>query len=287
MWEKTVTIQGPYNFDRALERLSLDPLQAVDILKRQVKIPIYGKVPETAVITAIGTTEEPAFHIEGENPDTAEIVEKRLFHLFQWDTDIAGITGYFTGTALQPIFEEHRGTPFVLDFSPYACLVKCIIHQQLNTKFAHTLTERFVYTFGFQKEGVWFYPSPEKVAAIPVSDLRSLQFSERKAEYVTGLSKLVASGELNLAALDTKPDEEILKTLVKIRGIGPWTVQNFLMFGLGRPNLFPKADIGIQNALKKLFQLEKKPTYEEMDTYAKDWEPYLSYASLYLWRSIE
>ncbi|GER68462.1 putative DNA-3-methyladenine glycosylase YfjP [Weizmannia acidilactici] len=287
MWEKTVTINGPYNFDRALERLSLDPLQAVDPLKRTVKIPIYGEVPETASITAIGTTEEPAFLIQGENPDTAETVAKRIFHLFQWDTDIAGIISHFTGTALEPLFEEHRGTPFVLDYSPYACLVKCIIHQQLNMKFAHTLTERFVYTFGFQKDGVWFYPPPEKTAALSVADLRALQFSERKAEYVIGLSKLVDSGELDLAKFETKPDGEILKNLTKIRGIGPWTVQNFLMFGLGRLNLFPKADIGIQNALKKLFQLEKKPTHEEMDAYAKDWEPYLSYASLYLWRSIE
>ncbi|WP_342399572.1 DNA-3-methyladenine glycosylase [Weizmannia sp. FSL W8-0676] len=287
MWEKIVKINGPYNFDRALERLSLDPLHALDPLRRTVKIPIYGKHPETAAITATGTTEAPAFLIKGENPDTAEIVEKRIFHLFQWEKDLAGITNHFTGTALEPLFKEHRGTPFVLDFSPYACLVKCIIHQQLNMKFAHTLTERFVYHFGFQKDGVWFYPFPEKTAALQVADLRALQFSERKAEYVIGLSKLVASGELDLAALEKEPDEEILKTLVKIRGIGPWTVQNFLMFGLGRLNHFPKADIGIQKALKRLFQLEKKPTYEEMDAYAKDWEPYLSYASLYLWRSIE
>ncbi|AVD57183.1 DNA-3-methyladenine glycosylase [Heyndrickxia faecalis] len=287
MWEKIVKINGPYNFDRALERLSLDPLQAVDPLSRTVKIPIYDKQPGVAVITATGTTEKPEFRIQGGNADIAQMVEKRIFHLFQWDTDIAGISQHFTGTALEPLFKEHRGTPFVLDFSPYACLIKCIIHQQLNMKFAHTLTERFVYNFGFQKDGVWFYPSPEKTAALQVTDLRALQFSERKAEYVIGLSKLVASGELDLVALEKKPDEEILKTLVKIRGIGPWTVQNFLMFGLGRLNHFPKADIGIQKALKKLFQLEKKPTYKEMDAYAKDWEPYLSYASLYLWRSIE
>jgi DNA-3-methyladenine glycosylase II len=79
----------------------------------------------------------------------------------------------------------------------------------------------------------------------------------------------------------------VIKQLVKIRGIGPWTAQNFLLFGLGRPNLFPKADIGIQNAIKKHFQLEQKPTFEQMDEISKEWAPYLSYASLYLWRSIE
>ena len=78
-----------------------------------------------------------------------------------------------------------------------------------------------------------------------------------------------------------------MDTLIKVRGIGRWTVENFLLFGLGRPNLFPKADIGIQNAIKKLYNLEQKPTQEEMETHSKNWSPYLSYASLYLWRSVE
>jgi DNA-3-methyladenine glycosylase II len=98
---------------------------------------------------------------------------------------------------------------------------------------------------------------------------------------------VIVQGELNLEKIKQLSDEEILAHLVKLRGVGPWTVQNFLMFGLGRPNLFPIADIGIQNALKKLYNLDRKPTEEEMKTFKLGWDPYLSYASLYLWRSIE
>ena len=117
--------------------------------------------------------------------------------------------------------------------------------------------------------------------------LRTLKFSSRKAEYVIGLSEKVASGELDLEGMREWSDEAIIDELIKIRGIGRWTAENFLLFGLGRPNLFPKADIGIQNAIKLLYNLEKKPTMDEMNHFSEAWHPYLSYASLYLWRSIE
>jgi DNA-3-methyladenine glycosylase II len=104
---------------------------------------------------------------------------------------------------------------------------------------------------------------------------------------VIGIAKLAAEGKLDFASMRNQPDAEIESELIKIRGVGPWTVQNFLMFAMGRPNLFPLADIGLQNALKKHYGLDRKPTIALMEQYKKPWEPYLSYASLYLWRSIE
>lgn len=278
-------ISGPYNFDLVLDRLSLDPLHVVDLEKRSVKMPllISGK-PQVVEVKAVGTTDEPEFTITG--GDTPEVLEK-ITHILQWNMPLLDIHEHFQKTDLEPIFVKHRGTPLVLDFDPYNCLLKCIVHQQLNLAFAHTLTERFVKTFGNEIDGVHFYPQPETVANLEVGDLRELQFSGRKAEYVIGVAQKIVNGELDIDSLYQKSDEEIMKELIKLRGVGPWTVQNLLMFGLGRPNLFPTADIGLQNALKKLYNLEKKPTLEEMETYKRDWEPYLSYASLYLWRSLE
>ncbi len=109
----------------------------------------------------------------------------------------------------------------------------------------------------------------------------------RKAEYAIDISRMIADGALNLAELSHLSDEDIMKKLIAIRGIGPWTVQNVLMFGLGRPNLFPLADIGLQNAVKRRFALEDKPSKDMMLQVSREWAPYLSYASLYLWRSIE
>ncbi|MBY0122922.1 DNA-3-methyladenine glycosylase [Bacillus sp. S/N-304-OC-R1] len=285
---ETIQIKGPYNFDLVLDRLSIDPLNQVDIANRSVKVPLLIEdEPIVAGVKAVGTTLAPEFIIEGTEGKYKEKADQKLADIFQWHVPLETISDHFKDTDLKPIFEKHYGTPIVLDFSPYNCILKCIIHQQLNMSFAHTLTERFVKTYGFEKEGVWFYPLPEKVAELTVEDLRELQFSGRKAEYVIGIAKEVTAGNLNFERLKTQSDEEIFKQLIKLRGVGPWTVQNFLMFGLGRPNLFPMADIGIQNALKKLYQLEAKPAFEDMESYSKDWKPYLSYASLYLWRSIE
>jgi DNA-3-methyladenine glycosylase II len=287
--DKTISVTPPYNFDRVLERLALDPLNAVNKEERLIEFPYYHSDGQGEVITvqAIGTVDDPQFRITFEAHVDNDLKEKRIREVFHWDKPLGEIHDHFLTTALHSIFSEHIGTPLVLEFDPFASLVKSIIHQQLNLSFAHTLTERFVQKYGWNHNGVWFYPRPKTVAKIKVEDLRELQFSQRKAEYVIGIAEKIQSGELNLTSLETESDETIINKLTKIRGIGPWTAENYLLSALGRPNLFPKADIGIQNAVKKLYGMEKKPTIEELEELSAPWYPYLSYASLYLWRSIE
>lgn len=286
MWNEIIHIKSPYQFDHVLERHAIDPLKQVNLEKRMINVPVLIKNESYVVkVTGLGTVHEPIFQIESTGPKEALI--QRIAEIFQWNVSLSEIHQHFQKTKLSELFLEHFGTPLVLDFDPLSCLFKCIIHQQLNLAFAHTLTERFVKTYGYEINGVWFYPRPETVANLTVEQLRLLQFSGRKAEYVIGIAKAVVDGSLNLDRLSQETDEEIFNKLIKLRGVGAWTIQNFLLFGLGRPNLFPLADVGIQNALKKLFHLEQKPTIEEMEQFKQDWEPYLSYASLYLWRSIE
>jgi DNA-3-methyladenine glycosylase II len=288
VWQEEIRIEGPYNFDRVLERHSLDPLSSMDRNKRSIKVPVLINLePHVVEATAVGTVEDPVFILTGENQNAQTSLVKRVAEIFQWNVPLKHIHEHFQKTDLHELFMEHVGTPLVLDFDLFGCLLKCIIHQQLNLKFAYTLTERFVKTFGYKLDEVWFYPGPEEVARLTVDQLRELQFSGRKAEYVIGIAKAVVEGELDIESLKQDNNEEIFAKLIKLRGVGNWTIQNVLLFGLGRANLFPAADIGIQNALKKLYKLEHKPTLEQMEQYKQRWEPYLSYASLYLWRSIE
>ncbi|PRS27748.1 DNA-3-methyladenine glycosylase [Bacillus pumilus] len=286
MWEKELTVEPPYHFDQVLRRLSNDPLKAVDLNKREIKVPIrLEQTPYVVVVRATGTKEAPTFRVKGNGPEEPLICEmKRIFGM---EHQLDAVHEHFSQTNLAPVFERHKGTPLMLDFHLYHCLMKCIIHQQLNLAFAYELTKRFVHTYGEQIEGVWFDPLPETIASLETEELRKLQFSQRKAEYVIDVSKRIVSGSLCLEELHELTDLEVEERLLPIRGIGPWTVQNVLMNGLGRPNLFPMADIGIQNAIKRHFDLPEKPTKEEMAVLSKDWAPYLSYASLYLWRSIE
>jgi DNA-3-methyladenine glycosylase II len=288
VWQEKIRIEGPYNFDRVLERHSLDPLSNIDRKNRSIKVPVFlEQDPNVIDVTAVGTIEDPVFILTGGQQNAKDALIDRVSETFQWNVPLKQIHEHFQKTNLNELFKEHIGTPLVLDFDLFGCLIKCVIHQQLNLKFAYTLTERFVKTFGFEKDGVWFYPRPQTVAALTIDQLRELQFSGRKAEYVIGIAKAVVEGELDIESLKQDNNEEIFTKLIKLRGVGNWTIQNLLLFGLGRQNLFPTADIGIQNALKKLYKLEQKPTLEQMDQYKQGWEPYLSYASLYLWRSIE
>ncbi|UOY91706.1 DNA-3-methyladenine glycosylase [Ectobacillus sp. JY-23] len=286
MWRKTVELQNPYNWEQVLQRLAMDPLHAVDIEKSEIKVPLI--VNETEIVVSVqgtGPLAAPAFVITSEGPE--EDIIQRISKIFGWQQDMERIHSHFLQTNLRPIFKTFAYTPIVLEFNYFDCLVRCIIHQQLNLKFAFTLTERFVHTYGKQIDGVWFYPTPAVVAKITVEELRALQFSQRKAEYMIHLAQHIVSGHLHLDDLGAMSDEEVMKTLLPLRGIGPWTVQNFLMFALGRPNMFPKADIGLQRAVQQLLGLSQKPDDHMLEELKQQWEPYGSYASLYLWRSIE
>ncbi|HSJ37835.1 MAG TPA: DNA-3-methyladenine glycosylase [Planococcus sp. (in: firmicutes)] len=276
-----LTLPFQYDFDSALLRMSKDPLNAVDLADNSVQVPLAAG--NLVTVKALGSHKEPAFEISG----AEEGQRQGIMEIFHFHQSLDPIYEHFKGTSLSRLFDEHRGTPIVREFSLYAALMKSIIHQQLNMAFAHTLTSRFVKTYGHEKSGVWFYPSPEKIAQTDISEFREMQFSTRKAEYIIGLSKAIADGRLDLEGMRFQEDDEIRNELIAYRGIGPWTAENFLLFGLGRPNLFPLADIGLQNALKIQWNLEMKPKADEILPHLPEWSPYLSYAALYLWRSIE
>ena len=288
MWMETIVCSGPYNFESVLDRLSMDPIISLNKSEKSIQVPLLIEdKPNVVTVKAIGTISEPVFEVSGKNKNIKESAIKRIERIFRWDFPLQDVVRHFEQTNIAGIFEQHKGTPLVLEFDLYSCLIKCIIHQQLNLSFAHTLTTRFVKRFGYEVDGVWFYPRPEVVARLQYDELRELQFSGRKAEYVIDTSRLIVEGKINFNELEQQTDEEVMKNLIKIRGIGPWTVQSLLLSGLGRPNLFPKADIGVQRAIQQHFQLEKKPSHDEMDQYSEQWSPYLSYATLYFWRSIE
>lgn len=278
---QTVALAFNYRMEHVLSRLALDPLNSVDLSNQSVKIPL----DETIItVQSIGTFHEPKFILTG--LETEEQYE-RILSIFHFNRSLEPIHQHFLHTNLHSLFLKFEGTPIITDFSLYGNIIKSIIHQQLNLSFARTLTEKFVHTFSKSKEEVWMYPSPEIIVQLDVGTLREMQFSTRKAEYIIGISKAIAEGELNLDILATQSDDFILSELIKYRGIGPWTAESFLLFGLGRNNLFPLADVGLQNSLKQLWHLDRKPMKSEITPHLASWSPYNSYAALYLWRNIE
>ncbi|SDI52761.1 DNA-3-methyladenine glycosylase family protein [Alteribacillus bidgolensis] len=287
MWKIEKELKNLYNYKLLLKRMKGDPLLSISESLESIRIPVQdGGIKEGVLLQFSDTSSAVKAELFGEKvrKDAAFYQVNRIF---LWERSLHKIFDHFSTTDLAPLFKCFAGVPLALDFELYGCLMKTIIHQQLNMKFAYTLTTRFVQTYGEQVDGAWFYPAPEKVAALTTFDLQQLQFSKRKAEYVIDTSKLIEKNNLNLNNLIYKRDEEIIQELTSIRGIGPWTAQCFLLFGLGRENLLPAGDIGIQNGLKKLWGRDHKPSVEEIKERGKQWSPYASYAAFYIWLSTE
>ncbi|HHT7236413.1 MULTISPECIES: DNA-3-methyladenine glycosylase family protein [Bacillus] len=287
MWGEHVTLEYPYHFEEVLKRLSFDPLNVIQLDEKVIYVPLCIDEEQVVVrLQGVGTVQNPQFWISSQTGDPEKVM-KRMKSIFHWNDPFQNIQNHFLNTSLRPLFEMYAYTPIILEFDYFACLLRCIIHQQINLKFATVLTEQFVKRYGTEKNGVFFFPTPEIVANISIEELREQKFSQRKAEYIVGLAKSIASGTLDLASIETETEEVVSAQLLPIRGIGAWTVQNFLMFGLGRKNMFPKADIGIQRAVQGVFQLDDKPDDAFLEKVKQECEPYCSYAALYLWKSIE
>ncbi|PQZ52517.1 DNA-3-methyladenine glycosylase [Bacillus sp. MYb209] len=287
MWSEHVTLEYPYHFEEVLKRLSFDPLNVIQLDEKIIYVPLFIDEEQIVIrLQGIGTVQNPQFWISSQ-AGYQEKVMKRMRSIFHWNEPFQNIQDHFLNTSLRPLFETYAYTPIILEFDYFACLLRCIIHQQINLKFATVLTDQFVKRYGTEKNGVFFFPTPETVANISIEELREQKFSQRKAEYIVGLAKHIAGGKLDLARIENETEEEVSAQLLPIRGIGAWTVQNFLMFGLGRKNMFPEADIGIRRALQGIFQLDNKPDDAFLEKVKQECEPYCSYAALYLWKSIE
>ena len=139
---------------------------------------------------------------------------------------------------------------------PFEMLVGSISAQQVNLAFAFATRARLVRRYGtpveFEGTTVHAFPAPAALADAPPSELRAMQFSERKAEYIVGLARELATGRLDLAALATAPDEAVIARLTEIRGLGRWSAEWFLARGLGRPDVCPADDLGVRRAVEAL-----------------------------------
>lgn len=160
-------------------------------------------------------------------------------------------------------------------------LVRSIVSQQLSTKAASTIHSRVVALIEAEQ------PLPEHWLALDDPALRAAGLSRQKIAYIRDLARHVHEGLLPIAKLDELDDDEVIRALTAVKGIGVWTAQMFLMFRLGRPDILPVLDLGIRNAIKRAYGLRKEPTVKRMHAIAKPWEPYRSIASWYLWRSLE
>ena len=195
-------------------------------------------------------------------------MKNAILHLRNADPVLAAIVervGPCKMAVLEPTFET---------------LARSITFQQLSGKAAGTIFGRLQKAVGRRFTATAFLRLSEP-------ELRACGLSRQKIASVTDLAMHVAGRKISFRKLVKMSDEEVVAELSKVRGIGVWTVQMFLIFALQRRNVLPAGDLGVRNAVRKAYRLEAMPNPTELAEIAKSWHPYCSVATWYLWRSLE
>ncbi len=163
----------------------------------------------------------------------------------------------------------------------FAMLVSSIISQQISGKAARSIRGRLEALIAPEKI------APHTLAARSIDELRSVGVSPQKAGYLHDLAAKVDAGAVQLHRNGRMSDDDVIDELVQVKGIGVWTAQMYLMFSLGRLDVFPHDDLGIRAALKNLYGLADLPDKKTSHEIARPWRPYATIASWYCWRSHE
>jgi DNA-3-methyladenine glycosylase II len=176
-----------------------------------------------------------------------------------------------------------RAGPFRLQLRQdrFHALVFSILAQQISGSAARSIRRKLIELL--QPEGI----CAARICSLEIDDLRKAGLSRQKASYILDLAQRVQRGELKLNTMGRLRDEAVIEALVQVKGIGEWTAQMFLIFSLGRLDVFPHSDLGVRTAIQRLYKLPALPTREQAHRIAECWRPYASIASWYCWRSLE
>ncbi|MDI9473813.1 MAG: DNA-3-methyladenine glycosylase [Bacillota bacterium] len=158
----------------------------------------------------------------------------------------------------------------------FVSLVSTIVGQQLSNKVLEIIWNRFDTLLQGEV-------TPEKILNLPDEKIREVGISYRKIEYIKNLAQKVLNGELDLVALESFSDQEVIEKLVELKGIGVWTAEMLLIFSLGRNDVFSVRDLGLRRGVTRLYDLGDVSD-DEVAKIAAKWSPYRTFASLYLWR---
>jgi len=293
----TIFPTAPFNFSLMFRRPLSRPSELLQIdesansLTRVIRV---GNKAVPVTVIGLGTIERPELeiHLPAHLRDHERLeCLSRIRFMFSVDRDLSDFVQTLShDSTWGNLILRYNGLRPTYEPSLFEAMVKVIIGQQLNVKFAATLVDRLVNLAGevvvWHDEELHAFPSPEQVAEWSYADLRELSFSQRKAEYVIDFARGVVTGKVDLEQLWNLSDDEVIAILTKLRGIGRWTVECFLLFGMGRPDVLPAADIGVQNALQILYGMKERPREAQIRDMAESWTPWRSYVTYYLWNSL-
>lgn len=193
-------------------------------------------------------------------------------HLIQADPVLAGIIAQ--GRPVRASAHEDL----------YLALLKAVVSQQISTKAAAAIWRKLESLF--RPEG---YPEPRLLAQLSDEELRAAGISKQKAGYLRAIAEFNLAGQLDHAQLSQLSEDDFTRHLTQIKGVGRWTAQMLQMFALDQPDVFAEGDLGIQNAMRRHYQLTEtgRALLRRMSELAEPWRPYRSLACKYLWQSLD
>jgi len=246
---------------------------------------LLGDIMETAHGLVIAFPEDDITSSEQEH------VERYVRDWFDLDQDVAAFVRMAeTDELLRPLVREYEGLRLIGFPDLFEALTWAVIGQQITLSFAYTLKRRFVEKYGESREvdgmTYWAFPNPETIALLESSDLRQLQFSTRKAEYIIGIAQEMTDGRLSTRQLRNESSDVIHGRLLSLRGVGEWTASYVRMKCFQDPTAFPAADAGLHQALKHHLGRSDKLTADEVRQYGERFAGWEAYATFYLWRSL-
>jgi DNA-3-methyladenine glycosylase II len=174
-----------------------------------------------------------------------------------------------------PPFERTWGKDYFSD------LCESIVSQQLSVKAADTIWGRLKKLLPGEKV------TPDGIRTLDTEKMRSAGISYQKISYIKDLAEKTLESGIVFEQFEIMTDEEIIQELIKVKGIGRWTAEMFLMFSMGRPDVFSYGDLGIRKAIQRWYEFKEEPTKEEAEKISEKWKPYRSFACRYLWKSLE
>lgn len=289
-----ITLPANFDMNANLGYLTREKNECLYEIENNIitKVIAIGEMQSLVQISVIDNQQMVVQFLNGSRPIEKGEREKIATYILEWFDLDNDLTPFYEMANADPLLkipaQKFYGLRVIGIPDLFEALCWGVLGQQINLAFAYSLKRQFVESFGgsieWNGKKYWVFPPYERIAQLEPTDLAAIKMTVKKSEYIIGIARLMANGDLSKEQLMKMDFKEAEKSLIKIRGIGPWTANYVLMRCLRFQTAFPIDDVGLINSIKTLRNMNQKPTKEEILALSIPWQNWESYATFYLWR---
>ncbi|MFL1997257.1 DNA-3-methyladenine glycosylase [Lysinibacillus irui] len=289
-----ITLPDDFDKDANLGYLTREKNECMYAIENDVitKVIAIGEIRSLVQINVMNNKQMNVHFLNDSRPIEKWKREEIVKYIYDWFDLNNDLTPFFEMAKTDPLLkmpaQKFYGLRVIGIPDLFEALCWGVLGQQINLSFAYSLKRQFVEKYGDSVEWngkkYWVFPSYEQIAQLTPTDLADIKMTVKKSEYIIGIAKLMADGALSREQLMNMSFKDAEKSLLKIRGIGPWTANYVLMRCLRFQTAFPIDDVGLINSIKLIRNMDRKPTKDEIVELSCPWKNWESYATFYLWR---